>query len=130
MERLVSGYLFDNRNSLYSLLHQFTGKLPPFKHYILSNILLVFLYVLCLMQILGMCFFIGGMRRPEQLHSSLVAPTSTSMMAISIASLLIPAAFHATFTSEDFNKQSILKISCTSSIILLLVYFSYSFLSS
>ena len=80
---------------------------------------------LWLTQILGMCFFVGGMRRPEQLYNSLVAQTSASMMTVSVASLLIPAAFHATFTGEDLEEKNTLKISRASSILLLLVYFSY-----
>ena len=97
---------------------------------ILSNILLVLLYVLWFTQILGMCFFVGGMKRPEQLYNSLVAQTSASMMTVSVASLLIPAAFHATFPGQDIDEQNTLKISRASSIILLLVYFSYPSRSS
>jgi Ca2+:H+ antiporter len=47
------------------------------------------------------------------------------MMTVSVASLLIPAAFHATFPTADLDEESTLKISRGSSIILLLVYFSY-----
>lgn len=72
-----------------------------------------------------MCFFVGGVKRKEQLYNSLVAQTSASMMTVSVASLLIPAAFHATFPGEDLDEQNTLKISRASSIILLLVYFSY-----
>jgi Ca2+:H+ antiporter len=73
-----------------------------------------------------MCFFVGGLRRSEQLYNSLVAQTSASMMTVSVASLLIPAAFHATFPAADLDEESTLKISRGSSIILLLVYFSYT----
>jgi len=73
-----------------------------------------------------MCFFVGGIRRSEQLYNSLVAQTSASMMTVSVASLLIPAAFHATFPGADLDQINTLKISRASSIILLLVYFSYS----
>ena len=74
-----------------------------------------------------MCFFVGGLRRSEQLYNSLVSQTSASMMTVSVASLLIPAAFHATFQSADLDETTTLKISRASSIILLLVYFSYLF---
>jgi len=76
-------------------------------------------------QILGMCFFFGGLRRKEGLYNSLVSQTSASMMTVSVASLLIPAAFHATFPGEDLDEQNTLKISRASSIVLLLVYFTY-----
>ena len=47
------------------------------------------------------------------------------MMTVSVASLLIPAAFHATFPGEDLDEVNTLKISRASSIILLIVYISY-----
>ena len=72
-----------------------------------------------------MCFFVGGLRRPEQLYNTVVAQTSASMMTVSVASLLIPAAFHGTFPGEDLDEKNTLKISRASSLILLLVYFSY-----
>jgi calcium/proton exchanger cax len=74
-----------------------------------------------------MCFFVGGLRRSEQAYNTLVAQTSASMMTVSVASLLIPAAFHATFPGEDQDDANTLKISRASSIILLLVYFSYAY---
>ena len=73
-----------------------------------------------------MCFFFGGLRRKEGLYNSLVSQTSASMMTVSVASLLIPAAFHATFPGEDIDERNTLKISRASSIILLLVYFAYA----
>ena len=76
-------------------------------------------------QILGMCFFLGGVKNKEQLYNSLVAQTSASMMTVSVASLLIPAAFHGTFPGEDLDEVNTLKISRASSIVLLFVYISY-----
>ena len=50
---------------------------------ILSNLLLV----------MGMCFFFGGMNRPEQHFNMVVAQTASSLLALAVASLIIPAAF-------------------------------------
>ena len=72
-----------------------------------------------------MCFLFGGFRRKEGLYNTLVSQTSASMMTVSVASLLIPAAFHGTFPGEDLDERNTLKISRVSSIVLLLVYFAY-----
>lgn len=61
------------------------------------------------------------------MYNTLVAQTSASMLTVSVAWLLISAAFHATFPGEDRDEQNTLKISRASSIVLLLVYFSYLF---
>lgn len=52
---------------------------------ILSNLLLV----------LGCCFVAGGFTRVQQTFNQTVAQTMSSLMALATASLLIPAAFHA-----------------------------------
>ena len=49
----------------------------------LSNLLLV----------MGMCFFGGGVNRVEQEFNITVAQTSSSLLSLAIASLIIPAAF-------------------------------------
>jgi Ca2+:H+ antiporter len=51
---------------------------------ILSNLLLV----------LGMSFFAGGFNRVEQFFNITVAQTAASILALSIASLIIPTVFH------------------------------------
>ena len=51
----------------------------------LSNLLLV----------MGMCFFGGGVNRIEQQFNITVAQTSSSLLSLAIASLIIPAAFQA-----------------------------------
>ncbi|CAO3618913.1 unnamed protein product [Mucor fragilis] len=89
---------------------------------ILSNLLLV----------LGMCFFGGGYRYKIQYFNKTVAQTSASLLFISVASLLIPASFYGsihgtnTETSGELTKD-ILDISRATSIILLVLYFSYLF---
>lgn len=51
----------------------------------LSNLLLV----------LGFCFFLGGLNRVEQHFNVTVAQTASSLLALAIGSLIIPAAFEA-----------------------------------
>ena len=51
----------------------------------LSNLLLV----------MGMCFFFGGLNRVEQFFNVTVAQTASSLLALAVASLIIPAAFQA-----------------------------------
>ena len=51
----------------------------------LSNLLLV----------MGMCFFFGGIPRMKQNFNQTVAQTASSLLALAIASLIIPAAFVA-----------------------------------
>jgi len=52
---------------------------------ILSNLLLV----------MGMCFFFGGLNRVEQHFNVTVAQTASSLLALAVGSLIIPAAFQA-----------------------------------
>ena len=83
----------------------------------LSNLLLV----------LGMCFFFGGIRkgRDEQSFNETVAQTCTSLLALAVSSLLIPAAFNAALGSSDSVTDSVLQISRGTSVILLVVYAMY-----
>ncbi|SCU98591.1 LAFA_0G18976g1_1 [Lachancea sp. 'fantastica'] len=84
---------------------------------ILSNLLLV----------LGFCFLAGGYNRVEQNFNQTAAQTMSSLLAISCASLLIPAAFRASLP-DDNKKQDllinskILSLSRSTSIVLLIVY--------
>ncbi|KAG1472935.1 hypothetical protein G6F57_010854 [Rhizopus arrhizus] len=89
---------------------------------ILSNLLLV----------LGMCFWGGGYYHKTQHFNKTVAQTSASLLFISVASLLIPASFYGSITSAQSESASaladgILKISRATSIIMLVLYFSYIF---
>lgn len=49
----------------------------------LSNLLLV----------LGMCFFFGGLHRESQNFNEVVAQTSSSLLSLAVAGLIIPTAF-------------------------------------
>ena len=68
----------------------------------LSNLLLV----------MGMSFFLGGVTRLEQFFNVTVAQTAASMLALCIASLIIPTIFNqvliedTTNTSNDDTKKN------------------------
>ncbi|PKX98463.1 putative sodium/calcium transporter [Aspergillus novofumigatus IBT 16806] len=80
----------------------------------LSNLLLV----------LGMCFFFGGVNRLEQHFNPVVAQTAASLLALAVASLIIPTAFHAW---SGAGTVGIAPLSRGTSIILLFVYGCYLF---
>ncbi|KAL8726713.1 MAG: hypothetical protein Q9181_005951, partial [Wetmoreana brouardii] len=89
---------------------------------ILSNILLV----------LGCCFLAGGIKHPEQRFNSTVASTMSSLMAVSTASLIIPATLYAAMGQGDQNSKhtkdnNILVLSHGTAIILLILYALYLF---
>lgn len=85
---------------------------------ILSNILLV----------LGCCFFAGGLKYPTQRFNETVASTMSSLMAVSTASLIVPATLYAVMRgSNDANEKEdkILVLSHGTAIILLILYVMY-----
>lgn len=92
---------------------------------ILSNLLLV----------LGMCFFLGGIYNmrgqeghgQEQTFSTLTAQTTSSLMTLASASMILPAALYGALSqAEENNKQaSILVLSRGTAIILLFLYCLY-----
>ncbi|KAL7960069.1 Ca2+ transporter [Trichoderma compactum] len=93
---------------------------------ILSNLLLV----------MGMCFLFGGLRHrgatgagTEQTFSAAVAQTTCSLMALSSASLVIPAALYGVLDQKDTDigdkDRSILVLSRGTAIILLVLYAMY-----
>lgn len=82
---------------------------------ILSNLLLI----------LGMCFVLGGLRFREQIYNSTVTQMSACLLSLSVISLLLPTAFHASFSSSDQADTQVLKVSRGTSVILLLVYILY-----
>ncbi|AAS53531.2 AFR160Cp [Eremothecium gossypii ATCC 10895] len=84
---------------------------------LLSNLLLV----------LGFCFLFGGINGGQQKFNQTAAQTMSSLLVISCASLLIPAAFKATLPSETEEQSVIigdklLKLSRGTSMVLLVVY--------
>jgi Ca2+:H+ antiporter len=86
---------------------------------ILSNLLLV----------LGCCFLAGGIIHNQQEFNATVASTMSSLMAVSAASLIIPATLYAVMQSsskpEHDKTGNILILSHGTAIILLLLYVLY-----
>ena len=82
----------------------------------LSNLLLV----------MGMCFFFGGLKRLEQHFNVTVAQTASSLLALAIASLIIPTAFALWAPGgETATQGKVTDLSRGTSILLLLVYAAY-----
>lgn len=79
---------------------------------VLSNLLLV----------MGMCFFFGGLRRQEQYFNVTVAQTAASLLALAIASIIIPTVFDK---MTDLPVASTAALSRGTSVILLVVYAGY-----
>lgn len=78
------------------------------------------------MQVLGCCFIAGGIRENERSFNTTVASTMSSLMAVSCASLIIPATLYAALrTSKSETDEHILLLSHGTSIILLGLYFLY-----
>lgn len=85
---------------------------------ILSNILLV----------LGCCFLAGGIRHREQFFNQTAASTMSSLMALSSASLIIPATLYAAMRgspASDDKEDNVLILSHGTAIILLIIYILY-----
>ncbi|KAK2611737.1 hypothetical protein N8I77_005061 [Diaporthe amygdali] len=82
---------------------------------ILSNLLLI----------LGMAFVLGGLKYREQIYNSTVTQMSACLLSLSVISLLLPTAFHASFSSGTEADTQVLKVSRGTSVILLLVYALY-----
>ncbi|EAT83890.2 hypothetical protein SNOG_08722 [Parastagonospora nodorum SN15] len=84
----------------------------------LSNLLLV----------LGMSFFLGGVNRLEQFFNVTVAQTAASLLALCIASLIIPTVFHnmiAEDSVQDGDAKKNQELSRGTAVILLFVYGCY-----
>ncbi|KAK0745178.1 Sodium/calcium exchanger protein-domain-containing protein [Apiosordaria backusii] len=81
---------------------------------ILSNLLLV----------MGMCFFFGGLRRQEQFFNTTVAQTAASLLALAVASVIVPTVFDLASLAPE---SDVAKLSRGTSVILLFVYGAYLF---
>ncbi|KAK8091387.1 calcium/proton exchanger [Apiospora kogelbergensis] len=87
---------------------------------ILSNLLLV----------LGMCFFFGGINRPKQSFNQVVAQTAASLLALAVASNIIPTVFKTNVYENEVDNHAVddkhvAAISRGVSVILLFVYCCY-----
>ncbi|KAF5629380.1 vacuolar calcium ion transporter [Fusarium sp. NRRL 52700] len=75
--------------------------------------------------LLGMSMLLGGLRFREQVYNSTVTQMSACLLSLSVISLVLPTAFHASFRDNDLADRESLKISRATSIVLLLVYVIY-----
>ncbi|KAM0075607.1 hypothetical protein ACKRZS_012259 [Fusarium odoratissimum] len=73
----------------------------------------------------GMSMLLGGLRFREQVYNSTVTQMSACLLSLSVISLVLPTAFHASFRDNDLADRQSLKISRGTSIVLLLVYVIY-----
>ncbi|TRX93846.1 hypothetical protein FHL15_005228 [Xylaria flabelliformis] len=78
-----------------------------------------------LLLILGGAFFLGGLRFREQVYNSTVTQMSACLLSLSVISLVLPTAFHASFKDTALADEQSLKISRGTSVILLLIYVVY-----
>ncbi|EME88854.1 uncharacterized protein MYCFIDRAFT_58079 [Pseudocercospora fijiensis CIRAD86] len=80
-----------------------------------------------LLLILGMAFLLGGLRFREQIYNSTVTQMSACLLSLSVMSLLLPTAFHASFNDESLKQadHQVLKVSRGTSVVLLVVYILY-----
>ncbi|OJJ50671.1 hypothetical protein ASPZODRAFT_126592 [Penicilliopsis zonata CBS 506.65] len=78
-----------------------------------------------LLLILGMAFLLGGLRFREQIYNSTVTQMSACLLSLSVTSLLLPTAFHASWADDTNANKYTLKVSRGTSVVLLLVYILY-----
>ncbi|KAM0192582.1 hypothetical protein ACHAPA_001229 [Fusarium lateritium] len=78
-----------------------------------------------LLLILGMAMLLGGLRFREQVYNSTVTQMSACLLSLSVISLVLPTAFHASFKNNAKADEQTLKISRGTSVVLLLVYGIY-----
>ncbi|KAJ6138717.1 hypothetical protein N7471_005203 [Penicillium samsonianum] len=78
-----------------------------------------------LLLIMGMAFLAGGLRFREQIYNSTVTQMSACLLSLSVVSLLLPTAFHASWSDSDNADRETLKVSRGTSVVLLLVYILY-----
>ncbi|KAL6413554.1 hypothetical protein AUP68_03069 [Ilyonectria robusta] len=70
-----------------------------------------------LLLILGMGFFLGGLRYREQIYNSTVTQMSACLLSLSVISLVLPTAFHASFSDTKLADAQSLKISRGTSVV-------------
>ncbi|CAI7637163.1 unnamed protein product [Penicillium viridicatum] len=78
-----------------------------------------------LLLIMGMAFLAGGLRFREQIYNSTVTQMSACLLSLSVVSLLLPTAFHASWSDSANADRETLKVSRGTSVVLLLVYILY-----
>ena len=70
-----------------------------------------------LLLILGMAFVLGGLRYREQIYNSTVTQMSACLLSLSVTSLLLPTAFHASFSDSNEADDRTVKISRGTSVV-------------
>lgn len=70
-----------------------------------------------LLLILGMAFFLGGLRYREQIYNSTVTQMSACLLSLSVISLVLPTAFHASFSDQKVADANSLIISRGTSVV-------------
>ncbi|KAL9051256.1 MAG: hypothetical protein Q9206_004768 [Seirophora lacunosa] len=78
-----------------------------------------------LLLILGMSFLWGGLHYKVQVYNATVTHLSACLLSLAVLSLLIPTAFHASFSDEVKAEEKVLLVSRGTAVILLLVYILY-----
>ncbi|TFY83290.1 hypothetical protein EWM64_g720 [Hericium alpestre] len=80
--------------------------------------------------VLGMCFFAGGLRFSEQDFDPTATGIQSSLLSISVAAVLMPAAYHfslsgGTGSASDEQKEDILRMSHGVALVLLSIHVAY-----
>ena len=70
-----------------------------------------------LLLILGMAFLLGGLRFQEQIYNSTVTQMSACLLSLSVTSLLLPTAFHASWSDSGNADRETLKVSRGTSVV-------------
>ncbi|KAI1920397.1 hypothetical protein LOZ65_004112 [Ophidiomyces ophidiicola] len=70
-----------------------------------------------LLLILGMCFLFGGLRFREQLYNPAITQMSACLLSLSVMSLLLPTAFHASFSDLAAADKAVLQVSRGTSVL-------------
>ncbi|KIY71493.1 hypothetical protein CYLTODRAFT_116447 [Cylindrobasidium torrendii FP15055 ss-10] len=81
--------------------------------------------------VLGLCFFVGGVRFTEQNYDPTANSMNLSLLGLAVGALLIPEVYHFSLSyTEDVRlpasqKQSILQMSHSVSLVLMFTYIAY-----
>lgn len=115
------------------LLHNDKSNVPGSEHSLIPVIQAAILGSILanLLLCLGMCFFVGGLKRTEQVFHEAVSEVGTGLLLVAGFGLLIPSAFYsalkgavnAEFTLETLD-ASVTTISRATSVILLVAFFT------
>ncbi|KAI9873168.1 MAG: hypothetical protein M1830_008215 [Pleopsidium flavum] len=79
---------------------------------------------------LGMCFFVGGMKRDEQVFDEAISEVGSGLLLVAGFGLLIPSAFFTALSgspsiTESLLRERVLTISRATAVILLVSFLTY-----